>query len=436
MGKYHLTPSEAPARRMFDGKLNVVRTDACINCGHCITACVYDVHARREDDIRLMDEPNSESCHACFRCITECPVGAIEVMPSRLYAGSVEQLDGKEVATLLFEASTGRVPVTGAGYGGAFSGEGFDGIWTDMSEIVRPTRDGIHGREYISTTVQLGHRPKSMLDLLDGNDKLMLTDISFPVIFGMMPAPVYNETVQQCVLDAACQLGTLAIVSPPILEQFPSYAPWMVPSVSNKEVADGVNTMELDAELVLDGGVIGDVLTIARLPPKKDVEGVVDSVLDMVDAGAHAVHIVADNTGMLKDAHITEVLRHVHQRLIDEGKRESLSILAEGGITLAEHVPKSLLCGADAVVIDTAYLVALEYMLPEQPPSSSHVDMEWGVARIRNLMCSWRDQLLEVAGAMGIRDVRRIRGEFGRMLLHEELEHEFVEMCGFEGGKR
>ena len=26
-------------------------------------------------------------------------------------------------------------------------------MWTDMSEIVRPTRDGIHGREYISTSV-------------------------------------------------------------------------------------------------------------------------------------------------------------------------------------------------------------------------------------------------------------------------------------------
>lgn len=28
-----------------------------------------------------------------------------------------------------------------------------------LSEIVRPTRDGIHGREYIATTVELGARP-------------------------------------------------------------------------------------------------------------------------------------------------------------------------------------------------------------------------------------------------------------------------------------
>ena len=27
-----------------------------------------------------------------------------------------------------------------------------------MSEIVRPTRDGIHGREYISTSVDVGRK--------------------------------------------------------------------------------------------------------------------------------------------------------------------------------------------------------------------------------------------------------------------------------------
>ncbi|UCC62144.1 MAG: hypothetical protein JSV36_15370, partial [Anaerolineae bacterium] len=46
-----------------------------------------------------------------------------------------------------YQAETGRIPISGAGYGGAFAGPGFDAIWLDMSEIVRPTRDGIHGRE-------------------------------------------------------------------------------------------------------------------------------------------------------------------------------------------------------------------------------------------------------------------------------------------------
>src|SRR5206468_12366820 len=69
--------------------------------------------------------------------------------------------------TLGGEAEAGRIPVTGACYRGPFGGQGFDGIWTDMSEIVRPTRDGIHGREYISTSVDVGARP-TYLDFRSG----------------------------------------------------------------------------------------------------------------------------------------------------------------------------------------------------------------------------------------------------------------------------
>jgi len=47
--------------------------------------------------------------------------------------------------TLYKQSEDGNVPVSGAGYRGPFTGTGFDSMWTDMSEIVRPTRDGIHG---------------------------------------------------------------------------------------------------------------------------------------------------------------------------------------------------------------------------------------------------------------------------------------------------
>src|SRR3989304_10324471 len=58
-----------------------------------------------------------------------------------------------------YMAEKGKIPISGAGYGGPFAGPGFDAIWLDMSEIVRPTRDGIHGREYIATGVDVGRKP-------------------------------------------------------------------------------------------------------------------------------------------------------------------------------------------------------------------------------------------------------------------------------------
>ena len=54
-----------------------------------------------------------------------------------------------------------------------------------MSEIVRPTRDGIHGREYISTSVDIGRKlPHLAFD--DGGLKVdppPLAEIPLPVIF-------------------------------------------------------------------------------------------------------------------------------------------------------------------------------------------------------------------------------------------------------------
>ena len=39
-------------------------------------------------------------------------------------------------------------------------------------------------------------------------------------------------------------------------------------------------------------------------------------------------------------------------------------------------------------------------------------------------MCAWWSQLIEVMGAMGIRDIRRMRGEAGRAMFFEDLERE------------
>ncbi len=56
------------------------------------------------------------------------------------------------------------------------------------------------------------------------------------------------------------------------------------------------------------------------------------------------------------------------------------------------------------------------------------LDPKWAVRRIVNLMAAWRNQLLEILGAMGLRDVRRLRGEVGRGLFADILEERFNSM--------
>jgi hypothetical protein len=47
-----------------------------------------------------------------------------------------------------------------------------------------------------------------------------------------------------------------------------------------------------------------------------------------------------------------------------------------------------------------------------------------------NLMGAWHSQLIEVLGAMGIREVRRLRGEVGRAMFLEDIAREaFGDLC-------
>src|SRR5207302_10290732 len=83
----------------------------------------------------------------------------------------------------------------------------------------------------------------------------------------------------------------------------------------------------------------------------------------LVRQGVHGLHLYADYHGQdySKDTrHISTALKDVHQQLVRDGLRDKVTIIASGGITLAVHVPKAIICGADLVAIDTTVLVALE----------------------------------------------------------------------------
>jgi glutamate synthase domain-containing protein 2 len=115
-------------------------------------------------------------------------------------------------------------------------------------------------------------------------------------------------------------------------------------------------------------------------------------------------------------------------------------LLVSGGIALAEHVAKIIVAGADGVMADLSLLLALECRLcPECPGDSDKKDkqdkqpcpidlgslsVQRGAQRMVNLLGAWNNQLLEVLGAMGMREVRRLRGDVGRIMFKEDLDKE------------
>ncbi|KPJ65997.1 MAG: hypothetical protein AMJ45_04310, partial [Syntrophobacter sp. DG_60] len=150
--------------------------------------------------------------------------------------------------------------------------------------------------------------------------------------------------------------------------------------------------------------------------------------------GAEVIHLYADDNGMEfaeKPRFIKDAVKEIHLAFVEQGIRDEITILASGGIALAEHVAKTIICGADGVILDQSFIVALECRLCKDclegmlcPIEIENIDSDWGAQRLINLMGSYRDQLLEVLGAMGMRDVRRLRGEMGRAIFYKDALRE------------
>jgi len=333
-----------------------------------------------------------------------------------------------------YQADTGRIPISGAGYGGPFAGRGFDSIWLDMSEIVRPTRDGIHGRETISTSVDLGRRLPSLR--FDDGGRLVsvlppTVALPLPVLFNPLPEPLPGRGALRGLVQAAHRLGTLALLTPDewsddLLEYRAAVALRLAPETGflckrsgKAPVSPRFVEIEGDAPDLWKQArdLWPEAVISVRLPLCCDAG---ETVRDLVRAGVGVVHLFADDVADAGGVPLPEALSAVHGYLVDQGLRDQVSLIVSGGIAAAEHVAKALVCGADAVAVDWILLVAWGCALWADrgrcPVEQGELESGWAAQRVVNLMAAWRDQLLEVMGAMGMREARRMRGESGRAI--------------------
>ena len=395
--------------------------------------CVYGVFSRPVGGLA----PREELCVGCLRCTIQYPdVVQIYPHPERQRLGD-SFVRPEHVDTILYEARTGRVPVRGAGYRGPFGGEGWDGLWTDMSEIVRPTRDGIHGREFISTAVDIGEKPAFLR--FDDRSKAVgpvptVIATQVPFLFDVPANAVQSRPLLPILTEAARQIETLAVVPLPAVVQLSLTGQHIVPMIAKATWA-WLDRLSWSPRMVeLDGWDqerydalrhrFPDSIISIRVPVDTDV-------LELVQRGVRVFHLTANYHGYVGNRFVMDLILQAHQRLVEVGVREEVTLIGSGGVILAEHVPKAIICGLDAVALDVALAVALqarftgEYLDRETASLSfPSLNTAWGVQRLKNLTASWRDQLLEVLGAMGLREVRRLRGEIGRCMFQKDLERE------------
>jgi ferredoxin len=454
--KYHIETKPMPPRRPRVGKFGVIdwRED-CARCHNCVKkACVYDRYRQEAEYVRTLEAVDALffECMGCFSCVQNCTKGLL-----RLTINPVFEALGNAywtpniIQTTWAQAETAKIPVSGAGYKGPFTGPGFDAMWTDMSEIVRPTRDGIHGREYISTAVDIGRKPAYLAfdekQSLKKNGSCL--SIQMPLILDL-PSPRHTlPKLSPAIREAARRTDIIALAKPsewPFAQKDtehllphvafclspdePAVAPEILaqtrlveihdsPDVTDqiRQLKDKHPTLVISVRVPLDNQGVQRAIDLAALP---EVE---------------VLHVVADpngnQIGVEKPLFLKDMIRQIHTALIEKGGRDEVTLIAGGGIALAEHLAKAIICGADLVSIELPLMVGLECHLCDHcelgmpcPAHLEDVPFDYAANRMTNLIAAWHDQLIEVMGAMGMREVRRLRGDVGRAMFFDELEEE------------
>ena len=447
--KYHVKVEPTPPRFPPVSKFSSFEAGRCLGCVRCVksTSCVYGTFRKRTFDSGQIMDTGDSICVGCLRCVQECKNNIFSRSVNPRYARMGDDYWTPQIVARIWKQSdTGNIPVSGAGYRGPFCGPGFDQMWTDMSEIVRPTRDGIHGREYISTVVELGRKPARLSFDEAGNMTTVpppCFPISLPVVLDIPPFGFFGEGARKASVLAAGKLETLAVATyeearGPLASFRERLIVKFDPDRNELAGLEGIPIVELAwsdrVKEQIDSLKAAHPSIIASVRFDLD-EHAVERGAELARNGTDILHLQAgpngEGYGENQDEFITRLVRDVHLKLVEGSIREQMTILVSGGIAMAEHMAKIIICGADAAGVDLALMVALECRLcrdcEEQtdcPVELDLVEPEWASQRIVNLLGSWHSQLIEVMGAMGIREARRLRGEVGRAMFFEDLERE------------
>ncbi len=457
--KYHVPVKITPPRFKPIGKHAIIefREDCAGSCKKCVKKnCIYNNFSDNRKHISAMEEPEYlYTCSGCFRCVQECTKGIFSrVINPEYRALGDDYWRADIIIRLWYQAHTGNIPVSGSGYGGPFTGEGFDSIWTDMSEIVRPTRDGIHGREYINTCFELSERFKGLSfndDMTLAKKPRKILEVPLPLLLELPKKLIINKHIILAAAKAASLLKTFFLIDgknyTPNLSE---YKDNLIPCLKTEELKKYKNLIleskAISIEYSDTEDIIGAVSGVRSFAPNKTV--IIKAPLnrnadkiasELASKDVDTIYFYADDHGkelnrknplFLKDS-----INKIHNRLVSDLTRQNINIVFSGGIAMAEHVAKAVIFGADAVAADIPIMLAMECRLCKKCAKNGgcpvkldeEFDADWGAARIANLFGAWHGQLLEVMGAMGIREARRLRGEIGRSIRFENLEKDIFE---------
>jgi len=148
-------------------------------------------------------------------------------------------------------------------------------------------------------------------------------------------------------------------------------------------------------------------------------------------------NIIKGQMGM----HIEYAIPLIHNRLVNDGLRNNVTFMVSGGIRTYEDVIKSVALGADGVIWGTACLVTIgcdrnrnchdgcsRGIATSNLTMQKLRDVESNTRQMINAFLMMQMQVIRALAALGMKDVRELRGRFDKIHwigLKERVDHRF-----------